>query len=117
MARHARRANAPSRMTENTSLTGTPTVWLRTASACLSEAPGPHPRHEASIVSRAAQALVRWLPLGLVRDTFARTIGALADGRVLEYVVGGGSLQLEDAHNCIRVLLGALIQGAAAARS
>jgi AcrR family transcriptional regulator len=55
------------------------------------------------------------LPADLDVDALARTIGALTDGMVLEYVVSGGSLRFEDAQNRIRLVLEAAIQEAAAA--
>ena len=54
------------------------------------------------------------LPARIDVDALARTIGALTDGMVLEYVVSGGSLRFEDAQNCIRLVLEAAIQEAAA---
>jgi AcrR family transcriptional regulator len=54
------------------------------------------------------------LPADIDVDALARTIGALTDGMVLEYVVSGGSLRLEDARNRIRLVLDAAIREAAA---
>jgi AcrR family transcriptional regulator len=54
------------------------------------------------------------LPADVDVDALARTIGALTDGMVLEYVVSGGSLRLEDARNRIRLVLQAAIDEAAA---
>jgi AcrR family transcriptional regulator len=55
------------------------------------------------------------LPARIDVDALARTIGALTDGMVLEYVVSGGTLRFEDAQNRIRLVLEAAIQEAAAA--
>jgi AcrR family transcriptional regulator len=55
------------------------------------------------------------LPARIEVDALARTIGALTDGMVLEYVVSGGTLRFEDAQNRIRLVLEAAIQEAAAA--
>jgi hypothetical protein len=55
------------------------------------------------------------LPKRIDVDALARTISALTDGMVLEYVVSGGSLRFEDAQNRIRLVLEAAIQEAAAA--
>ena len=55
------------------------------------------------------------LPARIDVDALARTIGALTDGMVLEYVVSGGTLRLEDAQNRIRLVLEAAIAEAAAA--
>jgi AcrR family transcriptional regulator len=54
------------------------------------------------------------LPADIDVDALARTIGALTDGMVLEYVVSGGSLRLEDARTRIRLVLDAAIREAAA---
>jgi AcrR family transcriptional regulator len=54
------------------------------------------------------------LPARIDVDALARTIGALTDGMVLEYVVSGGTLRFEDAQNRIRLVLEAAIQEAAA---
>jgi TetR/AcrR family transcriptional regulator, transcriptional repressor of aconitase len=54
------------------------------------------------------------LPTRIDVDALARTIGALTDGMVLEYVVSGGTLRFEDAQNRIRLVLEAAIQEAAA---
>ena len=55
------------------------------------------------------------LPARIDVDALSRTIAALTDGMVLEYVVSGGSLRFEDAQNRIRLVLEAAIQEAAAA--
>jgi AcrR family transcriptional regulator len=55
------------------------------------------------------------LPADINVDGLARTIGALTDGMVLEYVVSGGSLRFEDAQQRIRLVLDAAIAMAAAA--
>ena len=55
------------------------------------------------------------LPARIDVDALARTIAALTDGMVLEYVVSGGSLRFEDAKNRIRIVLEAAIKEAAAA--
>jgi hypothetical protein len=54
------------------------------------------------------------LPPGVDVDTLARAIGALTDGMVLEYVVSGGTLRLEDAQRRIGLVLDAAIVAAAA---
>jgi AcrR family transcriptional regulator len=53
------------------------------------------------------------LPSDIDVDAVARTIGALTDGMVLEYVVSGGSLRFEDAQHRIRLVLEAAIGAAA----
>lgn len=55
------------------------------------------------------------LPADIDVDRLARTIGALTDGMVLEYVVSGGSLRFEDAQQRIRLVLDAAIAMATAA--
>ena len=55
------------------------------------------------------------LPPRVDVDALARTIGALTDGMVLEYVVSGGSLRFEDAQARIGLVLEAAIQEAEAA--
>jgi AcrR family transcriptional regulator len=55
------------------------------------------------------------LPADIGVDALARTISALTDGMVLEYVVSGGSLRFEDAQQRIRLVLDAAIAMAAAA--
>jgi AcrR family transcriptional regulator len=54
------------------------------------------------------------LPPGLDVDTLARTFAALTDGMVLEHVVSGGALRLEDAERRIGLVLQAAIEAAAA---
>ena len=54
------------------------------------------------------------LPADIDVDALARTLGALTDGMVLEYVVSGGSLRLEDARSRVRLVLDAAIREAAA---
>jgi AcrR family transcriptional regulator len=54
------------------------------------------------------------LPAGIDTDRLARTIGALTDGMVLEYVVSGGSLRFDEARGRIRLVLEAAIGAAAA---
>jgi AcrR family transcriptional regulator len=55
------------------------------------------------------------LPAHIDVDVLSRTIAALTDGMVLEYVVSGGSLRFEDAQNRIHMVLEAAIEEAAAA--
>jgi len=55
------------------------------------------------------------LPARVDVDALSRTIAALTDGMVLEYVVSGGTLRFEDAQNRIRLVLEAAIEEAAAA--
>jgi AcrR family transcriptional regulator len=55
------------------------------------------------------------LPADIDVDGLSRTIGALTDGMVLEYVVSGGSLRFEDAQQRIRLVLDAAIAMAATA--
>jgi AcrR family transcriptional regulator len=55
------------------------------------------------------------LPADIDVDGLARTIGALTDGMVLEYVVSGASLRFEDAQERIRLVLDAAIARATAA--
>lgn len=50
------------------------------------------------------------LPADLDVDALARTMQALVDGMVLEYVVSGGSLRRADALKRIRLVLGAAIE-------
>ena len=54
------------------------------------------------------------LPARVDVDALSRTIAALTDGMVLEYVVSGGTLRFEDAQNRIRLVLEAAIREAAA---
>ncbi len=53
------------------------------------------------------------LPAHTDVDALARTIGALTDGMVLEFVVTGGTLRFEDARARIRLVLESAIQAAA----
>ena len=57
------------------------------------------------------------LPARIEIDAFARTMGALTDGMVLEYVVSAGSLRFEDARCRIRLVLDAAIDAASASRA
>jgi AcrR family transcriptional regulator len=55
-----------------------------------------------------------YLPARVDVDALSRTIAALTDGMVLEYVVSGGTLRFEDAQNRIHLVLEAAIREAAA---
>ena len=57
------------------------------------------------------------LPARIEIDALARTMGALTDGMVLEYVVSAGSLRFEDARCRIRLVLDAAIDAASASRA
>ena len=57
------------------------------------------------------------LPARIEIDALARTMGALTDGMVLEYVVSAGSLRFEDARCRIRLVLDAAIAAASASRA
>ena len=57
------------------------------------------------------------LPARIEIDALARTMGALTDGMVLEYVVSAGSLRFEDARCRIRLVLDAAIEAASASRA
>ncbi len=53
------------------------------------------------------------LPRDIDVDALSRTMGALTDGMVLEYVVSDGQLRFEDARQRIRLVLDAAIKAAA----
>ena len=57
------------------------------------------------------------LPARIEIDALARTMGALTDGMVLEYVVSAGSLRFEDARCRIRLVLESAIDAASASRA